>query len=180
MASCYPCTMNAKLLASGVGLAGDSIGCCRVCHVLACGHHAHRDAKVPQFICVECDPKLLAASAGANLPPDNPLAGELRFYNFQEDFRAFAAGYLFRSLEEFIERRPRYGEDFVSRVRQVHFTSEPWVARDEVGRTVLGLPRESQDLLIAAMLLVELYNLELPTKTFRELETLLPQGWNWR
>lgn len=180
MVNCYPCTAKVKLLASGIGTKGDPIGCCRVCHVLACGHHAHRDASVPEYICVECDPNLLAASAGAMAPPDNPIADELAsYYLFGPAGRINERWHLFRSLDDFWVRRPRYGEQLIGKIQNLHLSSAPWEVQDARAKAALELPSESQALLVAAIVISEIYRLDSSPKLLKEIEHLLPSGWRW-
>jgi hypothetical protein len=182
MSSCYSCETKVKHLASGIGTISNPIGCCHICHVLACGYHAHRDASVPEFICVECDPNLLAASAGMMAPVDSSIAQELAsYYLFSgPPFRETTKDNLFRSVNDFIERRPRYGDEFLGKLHQVHFTSQPWEVSEGPGRAALQLPEESKDLLAAAVALSHFYNVQQTPRLLRELKPLLPSGWEWK
>jgi hypothetical protein len=125
-------------------------------------------------MCVECDPNLLAASAGAIAPPDNSLAKELVSHYYPSE-RGWP--WLFHSLEDFSERRPYYGEQLVQRVRDLHLFPEPWKPQDAGVTAVLQLPRKSQELLIAALAISKLYGLQSPPKPLRVLESILPSDW---
>lgn len=61
-ASCYLCDVRAASISGRA--AGDALGTCRLCHVLACTAHAVRDPNYPRWICVLCDSTLLTAAAG--------------------------------------------------------------------------------------------------------------------
>ena len=60
-ASCYLCAIGSKTIPYCE--AGDAVGVCKVCSVLACQGHAVRDANYPRWICVLCDVTLLATAA---------------------------------------------------------------------------------------------------------------------
>ena len=109
LTSCQACAANIGRLTSGIGTLGMGIGACVNCHSVTCGWHGHRDANVPEFICVQCDPSILAASAAfLSDAPDDSIASAARTY-----FRYPSVGlWLVQSVEEFIERRPGYGVSF--------------------------------------------------------------------
>ena len=175
---CHACLTGVKTLVLGVGSAGEPLGCCRRCHALACGYHAHRDAGIPEYICVECDPNLLAASAGAGAPPDNPLRDELVSYYFPPEYGSFLqSSRPFRSLEDFLERRPGYGGQWVGKVRNL--VLDPWKANDTRMRAVVELPQRSKELLMAAAAISQLYHIQARPKLIDELDILLPPGWSW-
>ena len=60
-ASCYLCAIGNKTIPHTE--AGDALGVCKLCGVLACQGHAVRDASYPRWICVLCDITLLATAA---------------------------------------------------------------------------------------------------------------------
>ena len=115
-AACQACVVNVGKLRVGTGEVGEPFGACNNCSSFACGYHGTRDGNVPQFICIECDPNLLCASAAATvsgvasggLPvvPENPLLLEmLRGYRLSWLPREYWA---VRSVREFSEQRPGY------------------------------------------------------------------------
>jgi len=61
-ASCYLCATGHSATIPNTA-AGDAVGVCQVCGVLACQGHGIRDANYPRWICVICDPSLLAVAA---------------------------------------------------------------------------------------------------------------------
>jgi hypothetical protein len=60
-ASCYLCAIGNKTIPNTD--AGDALGVCQLCNVLACRGHAVRDANYPRWICVLCDLTLLTVAA---------------------------------------------------------------------------------------------------------------------
>src|SRR5262245_25292033 len=110
MATCEACAANIGDLPNPSGVRGDGIGTCKNCHSIACGHHGQREPNVPEFICVECNPSLLIASA-AMLEQEEDRA-------LSEDLEAAARTYhrfpdpgpwVIRSPEDWAERNVGFG-----------------------------------------------------------------------
>lgn len=62
---CFACAAGVSAMPSSLIPIGDIAGCCKICHAFFCGGHAHRNARIPQYECVLCVPRLLAQSAAA-------------------------------------------------------------------------------------------------------------------
>jgi hypothetical protein len=60
---CQACLAGEPTMGAPKGTKGQPSGACRNCSAFICEHHGQRDAGVPEFRCVQCDPKLLKASA---------------------------------------------------------------------------------------------------------------------
>jgi hypothetical protein len=71
-ASCYLCELNMAVFPSEQ--AGDAVGACKLCGVLACSGHAKRNRNGPLYECGICKPNVLAAAAANQLPPAAPRA----------------------------------------------------------------------------------------------------------
>lgn len=71
-ASCYLCELNMAVFPSTQ--AGDAVGACKLCGVLACSGHAKRNRNGPLYECGICKPNVLAAAAANQLPPAAPPA----------------------------------------------------------------------------------------------------------
>jgi hypothetical protein len=76
-AGCYLCELNYGTIPGKS--AGDAVGACKLCGVLACLAHAIRNASRPAYTCGVCVPNLLAAAAVRNLgaggTPPRPVSG---------------------------------------------------------------------------------------------------------
>ena len=165
---CWACLTAVATLRAGLGTTGDPSGCCRNCHALACGHHGQRDASVPEFVCVECDPALLAASAAAIAGPAvGPAPGgsgsaaamtllrELDRTGRAHDTAERREGAPhFRSLHDFIARRPNYGHDVLGQLADA--PEPPRRALDILGLDAIGRVPEAARMLVGAAMLVQL------------------------
>ena len=159
-ANCQACMVGIRKLPQGVGNPSEPLGSCRSCHSLTCGHHGHRDPNVPEFICVECDPSLLAASAATmtttrSAALDRVLAGYHLHHLPAETWRI-------ESLDDFVRRRPGYGQDFFDEVRQrtTRF-GQSW-ADTNLREAFSSLPLTAKELLVAAGLIIERFLAERP------------------
>ncbi len=173
-ADCQACLKGVPTRANPKeGNRNDPMGTCYNCHSLACPYHGHRDGTVPEFICVECDPSLLSASAASTMrtmttrvPPILLIAAST--YHL---FQAPPERWRVDSLEQFVQRRPySYGEDFLEGARDAgHSFVQEWRARRL--RDILDIPTETRDLLVAAGYIMRV--LELPREdvhpSFREI-----------
>ncbi len=151
-ANCHGCVTNIGTLQQPVGNRQEPFGACRNCSAFACGHHGHRDPHVPEFICVECDPKLLAASAAAiaSQAAAAPVIQALRAgYHLS---MAPPERWAIASLDDFQRRRPGYGIEVVNRARELRW-NVAWVEN-------LVIPRPGQELLMLAGLIAR--RLRLP------------------
>ncbi len=142
-AECHACALGGiGKLQNPVGGIGDPLAACKICSVFSCGHHGQRDASKPRFVCVQCDPKLLKQSAtGGGVDDDADL---------------------FKSADEFRERRPRYGS-MLDDVSDYEFdTDGPW--RDpELAAIAANLaPKSKEMLVLAGVLLKKLFEDNVP------------------
>ncbi len=69
-ASCYLCELSMAVFPSTQ--AGDAVGACKLCGVLACSGHAKRNPNGPAYECGICMPNVLATAAAKSLPPAAP------------------------------------------------------------------------------------------------------------
>lgn len=67
-ASCYLCAKRCDEIPGQV--AGDAVGVCKYCGVLACLAHGWRNGNAPAYVCGVCVPTLLTAAATRRLGPD--------------------------------------------------------------------------------------------------------------
>lgn len=69
-AGCYLCELNMAVFPSTQ--AGDAVGACKLCGVLACSGHAQRNRNLPAYHCGICKPNVLAAAAVRQAPAAPP------------------------------------------------------------------------------------------------------------
>jgi hypothetical protein len=116
--SCQACLCKIALLPSTLGPKGDPMGSCTNCHSFTCGHHGQRDPNKAEFWCVECDQTLLAASSVASTVGTTVGAGGAHTGTVTDALSTpyFAANqpetWQVSSLDEFVQRRPRYADLF--------------------------------------------------------------------
>lgn len=139
---CHSCVTGQGTISGSIGQTDEPFATCRTCGIFSCGHHGYRDKSVPAFICVQCDPALVTASAG--YAPSGSSDGR------------FPPGLLFESLEEFKRRRPGYGDDVFasidSAITAITAWNDPrWWSLD---RPPSNLPPEKLRLLVAAGVLL--------------------------
>lgn len=72
-ADCYLCQKEYSEIPGQA--AGDAVGACKLCGVLACLGHGRRDPNRPAYICGCCVPNLLAAAATRRVDPDHAPPG---------------------------------------------------------------------------------------------------------
>jgi hypothetical protein len=150
-AHCYWCADGKTTIPKALGSLGDPLGCCKKCYVLACGHHGQRDPKMQLFQCIDCDPKLLAASAQALVDAEADSSTVERrgimkvklIYDYQTEDN------LFNSFNEFRLRRPGYGH-WLDEIESLHLGLSPLHVGDYFDRW----PFEAQLLLLAAAYLL--------------------------
>src|SRR5207245_5794740 len=105
---CESCASKIRVLSNPIGTLNNPLGVCANCHSLICGWHGHKDRNEPEFICIECDPNLLVASAavgshlpGQRPPPSGPGYG---YHLYDSPPERWAV----KSLDDFFRRRPGY------------------------------------------------------------------------
>jgi hypothetical protein len=155
-ANCQACVVKVGTLHTPVGNLGEPFGACRNCSAFACGHHGHRDFHVPEFMCVECDPRLLSASAAAITPGARQGGGP--------QVQAMLAGYhlsalpperwAITSLAEFQRRRPRYNPSLLESASRA-----PW-SPQWMGPEFREPPNPMRELLVLAGLITK--RLQIP------------------
>lgn len=107
--TCQACVAGFGVVQRPIGDRGEAIGTCANCHSHACGYHGHRDANVPEFICVECDPSLLVASAamlvrrGGGQPSPGLDAAARTYHRYPTE-----GSWVVASVEEWAGRRATY------------------------------------------------------------------------
>lgn len=143
-AKCYHCNVGSGTIPGTT--RGEAVGCCQICHILACPAHAVRDATYPRWICVSCDTSLLAASAAAASTAAR-LADLLSSILFNErDF--------YRTLDEFVNRRPQL-EWLRADVTAIIAAADQRLRVGEAGRLWKPMSPEGKRLLAAAMLMAQ-------------------------
>ena len=160
-ADCLCCVNNIGKLRNPRGSPHEPLGSCQNCHSLACGHHGHRDPNVPEFICVECDPSLLAASA-ATITASTP--------DTEEALSLMRSGYrlhvlppdrwLIRNIADLARRRPGYDLDFAAEISSVRQRVSWERVQSPLRNALRALDPEARNLIIAGLVII--YSLELP------------------
>jgi len=152
MSDCYCCKTSSKQLPSGVGIAGTPLAACKRCGSFSCGCHGHRDASVPEFVCVLCDPSLLTSSAlqlddSSAAPSIITTIGIRTVWRYPE--------FPFDSLEDFIARRPLYGAKLHRSMRNARIDFSK-AANDLVANQLREIENiEARKLLAAAGVIVK-------------------------
>ncbi len=133
---CHPCKRSVPVAPRGLGRLGRPVGTCHMCFTLACGFHAIRTRK-GKFVCVRCELGVLAASAGyrkwASAQGDLGDPGEADITQqligvLGQPVRGSELSWLnltwfwptspfVRSLNEWLQDRGDYGEDFLAGLR---------------------------------------------------------------
>jgi hypothetical protein len=67
-AGCYLCELKYGTIPEQH--AGDAVGACKLCGILACRGHAYRNGGKPAYICGICIPNLLTVAAIRKMPKD--------------------------------------------------------------------------------------------------------------
>jgi len=152
-AACQACAAKISALPKPSGNINEPLGTCQNCHSLTCGHHGHRDPNVPEFMCVECDPNLLAASAVLKTTADDFTRSVLAGYHL-----ASLPSDIWRvkDLADFLRRRPGYGEEFFVGISRV----DRYLSPTRLAGLFQDVPATNVELLGAAVLILR--RLELP------------------
>jgi hypothetical protein len=156
-ALCYPCKTKVATLSVAWATENDPVGCCKLCHVLACGLHGTRVASGPTFICVECQPEILAASAALLVSnKDHPNK------DLDDLFGRIPKECLYKSFEDFLKKNPDFGK-WVSGIEGSKINWEIWPLFDEFRSAFENAGIEATQLLIAAGLIIKsLYTEKFP------------------
>jgi len=127
-AECLACASKVPFqLSNPQGPLGNPLGVCSNCRSLACGAHGHRDPNIPEFVCVQCDPHHVAASA-AFVGTGRALSSSQRnvaalFLPLVRNPEA-ADRIRIKSLADFIHRRPGYDEKTLREGMSKRFRSD--------------------------------------------------------
>jgi hypothetical protein len=143
-ADCFHCNVGSGTIPGTT--KGAALGCCRICHVLACQAHGSRDPTYPRWICVACDSSLLAASGAAvsqNIADAALLSSRLLR---ERDF--------YRTLDAFLLAHPEF-ESFRTEVPIVQTTANQRLREGPAGRLWKSLSIEGKRLLAAAILIAD-------------------------
>ena len=156
-ALCYPCKTKVATLSVSWATKNDPVGCCKLCHVLACGLHGTRVASGPTFICVECQPSLLTASAASLVDnKDNTM----QFLT--ELFSMIPKEWLYKSFEDFKKKNPDF-DKWVEGAENSQINWETWPYYNEFKEAFQDATANITQLLVAAALIVKkLYNGKFP------------------
>ena len=85
-AICLFCTLGTRSLANPLGTTNDPMGCCKICHSLACGSHGQRNGGKPAFECVICVPPSLIAAASTRVQTGTTFLAQPRaFFDHNQD-----------------------------------------------------------------------------------------------
>lgn len=170
-ATCYLCDGGCSVIPRTK--AGDALGTCQSCSILACSAHAQRDSSYPRWVCCLCDASLLVAS-GISASGGASLRSALTVLVSSAMLRE---GARYETLAAFLEHRPAYSwladdVDGVVEAARGRFTTidtEPFW---------FGLSPEGQRFMAAAILLVE--RLDLSEDDLIEALRVLIQVWRSR
>lgn len=153
---CHACVLKVAYLSNPLGSSNEPLGVCKNCFSLCCGHHGHRDPNVPEYVCVECDPAILQASAAALAIP-----GRTDILTLQEMkdryYRSFQGDetWVFKSINDFANRRPGYRDDIFTEAQAMRF---PWnQLPQDLSLAIQQIPEEGRELLLAALLITVRY-----------------------
>jgi hypothetical protein len=157
-ADCYPCKTGSAKLAVKNFNANEPVGCCKHCHVLACGLHGTRIASGPIFVCVDCVPTILTTSA-ASL-----LTNKDRALKYLGDLIGLIPPeWVYESLEEFRKKNPDYRE-WVKHADEKVIDWQKWKPGSDFRQMFEDSNADALRLLVAAGLIIrKLYRKNPPS-----------------
>lgn len=161
--NCWACEVNIGRLAYPKGTLGWGLGTCRMCNSLACGHHGHRDDNGPEYMCVQCDTKLLIASA-VHLSGGVSDSIPSIVVQAASGYRPLPEGgdiWIIRSLDELEIRRPGYGRDILGLMRRVRIRPIRFTEHSELLIFLDELPEEAKELIIAAVIITRTFEMQI-------------------
>ncbi|HEX4525002.1 MAG TPA: hypothetical protein VH704_15880 [Casimicrobiaceae bacterium] len=148
-ASCYLCAIGNKTI-PGTD-AGDALGVCKLCNVLACQGHAIRDANYPRWICVLCDLTLLTVAAVLQ-SGDEDLQGAALIDVSEETIRAARS---IRSARQYFRNRPRDSWGWIQDAAE-EYRALPASALDgELSRMWRDMSSDGQEMMRCALAIVD-------------------------
>ena len=167
--SCYACDYDV-LPIPGLSCTNLPHGSCWRCQIMVCVGHGQRDPIRPRFICVLCDPGLLAASAAVNQGASKPLAQTLA-----ADWGSADGELLARSFQDFLARRPKYQDWLDDEVETRLRDPRHRLSSSTSGALWYGVNDEAERLFIAAVTIV--VRLEIPNQFLSVPMRLLTSSW---
>jgi hypothetical protein len=168
-ARCYPCEHEIAPIPT-YSATNSPEGVCRRCHVLACAGHAQRDPNRLTFVCILCDPQLLAASAAINQGASKPLA-----QRFAADWGPGDFDMLVNTFQEFLERRPKY-QGWLDEVVGLKLRDPSHqMTASSTGPLWNGTNIEAERLFLAAIAIVT--ELAIPSHTLSVAMRLVVSSW---
>ncbi|HXU56184.1 MAG TPA: hypothetical protein VN744_12180 [Casimicrobiaceae bacterium] len=148
-ASCYLCAIGNKTIPDTD--AGDAVGVCKLCHVLACQGHAIRDANYPRWICALCDLTLLTVAAVLQSGDEGAQPDALSEVS-EEVIRAARS---IRSARQYFRNRPRKSWDWLQRAAD-EFRGLPASALDgELSRLWRDMSDDGQEMIRCALAIAD-------------------------
>src|SRR6185369_2552992 len=148
-ASCYLCAIGNKTIPNTD--AGDALGVCQICNVLACQGHAVRDANYPRWICVLCDLTLLTV-AGV-LQSGDEGAQRAALSNVSEE--VIRAARSIRSARQYFRNRPRDSWGWIQSAAE-EYRGLPASALDsELSPMWRGMSDDGQEMIRCALAIVD-------------------------
>jgi hypothetical protein len=152
-ATCYLCAIGHKTIPNTQ--AGDAVGACKICGVLACQGHGVRDASYPRWICVLCDLTLLAVAAVLQGGDENAQAA-LRDVS-EEVVRAARS---IRSARQYFEGRAKDSWWWIAAAAEEYRHLPPSALDAATSRMWRGLTDDGRELMGCALAIVD--RLEVP------------------
>jgi hypothetical protein len=167
--SCFACDYSVAPI-PGLSSTNSPHATCWRCQVMTCVGHGQRDPNRPRFVCVLCDPQLLAASASVNQGASKPLARR-----FAADWGSADGDLLVKTIEDFLVRRPKYQgwleQEVASRLDPDRRRTNSTVT----GSLWSGTNDEAERLFLAAVAIV--IRLEVPNQFLSVPMRLLVSSW---
>jgi hypothetical protein len=172
-AECHACISKlAFQLPNPQGPKGAPCGSCKICFSFACGVHGHRDPNAPEFICVECDPTLVVASAALPKAGKSPSPTQLQLISLYPPFILVPGSVdraRIRSVDDFLARRPGYDPSAIRKQMErsrldVHVAME----NPRTQSFLQELPQENHELLLLASVLLSVTRAE-PSRVPRDV-----------
>ena len=152
---CYLCASGHSTVIPGTH-AGDAVGVCKTCHILACQGHGVRDVNFPRWICVLCDANLLAVAAIVQ----TSAAGAQSSLLSDVSDTLIAAAKLIRSVRRYFAGRPSDSWNWVEEQAGSYVERMSLAGDDELQRIWKSLRTENKLMLGSALAMVK--KLELP------------------
>lgn len=148
-ASCYLCAIGNKTIPDTE--AGDAVGACKVCGVLACQGHAVRDATYPRWICVLCDLTLLTVAAILQSGDEDAQQAALRGVSEEVVRSARAIG----SARQYFQRRAEGSWSWLPKAADDYRGLPASALEGVASRMWRRLPDDGQELMRCALAIVD-------------------------